>query len=137
MKILIKGGRVIDPANNIDKIADVLIEDGKIVKVATNIKNAADEVVEAAEKIVCPGLIDMHVHLREPGQDSRFMLITRKRILLRVNVLNVALKNRIAVSVTATTVWIIVIVVRWLKAAATVAMLKVVGTTTAMTVPVG
>lgn len=71
MKILIKGGRVIDPANNIDKIADVLIEDGKIVKVATNIKNAADEVVEAAEKIVCPGLIDMHVHLREPGQEAK------------------------------------------------------------------
>ncbi len=71
MKTLIKGGRVIDPANNIDKIADVLIEDGKIAKVAANIKSAADEVVEADGKIVCPGLIDMHVHLREPGQEAK------------------------------------------------------------------
>ena len=71
MKTLIKGGRVIDPANSFDKVADVLIEDGKIAKVAGNIKSAADTVIEAEGKIVCPGLIDMHVHLREPGQEAK------------------------------------------------------------------
>ena len=71
MKILIKGGRVIDPANKIDKIADVLIEDDKIAKVGANIKDTADEVMDVAGKIVCPGFIDMHVHLREPGQEAK------------------------------------------------------------------
>jgi dihydroorotase len=71
MKTLIKGGRVIDPANSFDKVADVLIEDGKIAKVASNIKCAADKVIEAEGKIVCPGFIDMHVHLREPGQEAK------------------------------------------------------------------
>ena len=71
MKTLIKGGRVIDPANSFDKVADVLIEEGKIAKVASNIKCAADEVIEAEGKIVCPGFIDMHVHLREPGQEAK------------------------------------------------------------------
>ena len=67
MKILIKGGRVIDPANKLDKIADVLVEDGKIAQVAENLAAEDAEVVEAEGKIVCPGLIDMHVHLREPA----------------------------------------------------------------------
>ena len=71
MKTLIKGGRVIDPANSFDKVADVLIEDGKIAKVAGNIKSVADEVIDAEGKIVCPGFIDMHVHLREPGQEAK------------------------------------------------------------------
>lgn len=71
MKILIKGGRVIDPANKTDKVADVLVEDGLIAKVGANIKESADEVIDVAGKIVCPGFIDMHVHLREPGQEAK------------------------------------------------------------------
>lgn len=67
MKLLIKGGRVIDPANNLDNVMDILINDGKILKVENNIY--ADECINinAEGKIVCPGFIDMHVHLREPG----------------------------------------------------------------------
>lgn len=67
MKLIIKGGRLIDPANNINEVMDVLIEDGKIIEVAGNI--CADECIniDAAGKWVCPGFIDMHVHLREPG----------------------------------------------------------------------
>ena len=71
MKILIKGGRVIDPANKIDKIADVLVEDGRIAAVGEGLSAEGAEVFEAEGKIVSPGLIDMHVHLREPGQEAK------------------------------------------------------------------
>lgn len=71
MRLLIKGGRVIDPANNLDKIADVLCEDGKIKLVAENITEQADETIDAQGKWVAPGLIDLHVHLREPGFEKK------------------------------------------------------------------
>ena len=71
MKTLIKGGRVIDPANKIDKIADVLVEDGRIAAVGENLPSEGAEVFEAEGKIVSPGLIDMPVHLREPGQEAK------------------------------------------------------------------
>ncbi|MBR6013512.1 MAG: dihydroorotase [Selenomonadaceae bacterium] len=69
--LLIRGGRVIDPANNFDKIADILIEDGKISAVDSDINFSADEIFDAAGKIVTPGFIDMHVHFREPGQEAK------------------------------------------------------------------
>ena len=68
--MLIKGGRVIDPANNINGVADVLIVDGKISAVGTNIETA-EKIIDATNKIVTPGLIDMHVHFREPGQEAK------------------------------------------------------------------
>ncbi len=71
MKQLIKGGHVVDPATNVDGIYDVLIEDGKIAKVASDINDSEAEVIDAAGKIVAPGLIDMHVHFREPGQEAK------------------------------------------------------------------
>lgn len=71
MKLLIKGGQVVDPANNLDKVADVLVEDGRIAAVGENLAVADAEIVEAAGKIVAPGLIDMHVHFREPGQEAK------------------------------------------------------------------
>ena len=66
MKLLIKGGHVVDPANDIDKVADVLVEDGKIAAVGEKLVADGAEVVDAAGKVVAPGLIDMHVHFREP-----------------------------------------------------------------------
>ena len=69
--LLIRGGRVIDPANNIDKIADVLIVDGKIAAVDENITFSTQDTYNAEGKIVTPGLIDMHVHFREPGQEAK------------------------------------------------------------------
>jgi dihydroorotase len=66
--LLIKNGHIIDPANGIDKKADLWIKDGKVVAVG-NHSGAADQTIDAAGKIICPGLIDMHVHLREPGQE--------------------------------------------------------------------
>jgi len=71
MKILIKSGRVIDPAGKVDDICDILVEAGRIAKVARNIKAAADTTIDAAGKIVIPGLVDMHVHLREPGREDK------------------------------------------------------------------
>ncbi|MBE6096263.1 dihydroorotase [Schwartzia succinivorans] len=71
MKQIIKGGRVIDPANHFDEIADVLIEDGKIAKIAKSIKDKDADEIDAIGKIVTPGLIDMHVHFREPGQEAK------------------------------------------------------------------
>ncbi len=65
--ILIKGGHVIDPANNIDRLADIIISRGYIVGVGEAGGMKADRVIDAGGLVVIPGLIDMHVHLREPG----------------------------------------------------------------------
>ena len=70
-KILIHGGRVIDPKNNFDSIADVLIDDGKIFKIGKVERSDSFELIDATNKIVSPGLIDMHVHFREPGQEAK------------------------------------------------------------------
>ncbi len=71
MKVLIKSGRVVDPANNIDEKLDVLIVDGKIAELAANIDAGDADVINAAGTIVAPGLIDMHTHLREPGLEYK------------------------------------------------------------------
>jgi dihydroorotase len=65
--LLIKGGRVIDPASKFDAVADVLIRDGKVEAVGTALKADGATVLDATGAIVAPGFIDMHVHLREPG----------------------------------------------------------------------
>ncbi|MDD5259337.1 MAG: dihydroorotase [bacterium] len=72
MRILIKGGRVIDPANRIDAQKDIYIEEGVIKKVSLSIKvNKPNvKVIDARGKVVTPGLIDMHTHLREPGRED-------------------------------------------------------------------
>jgi dihydroorotase len=68
--LLIKGGRVIDPANRIDGDMDVLLRDGRVAEVAprNKIRGSAEETFNARGLIVAPGFIDLHVHLREPGQ---------------------------------------------------------------------
>jgi dihydroorotase len=68
-ELLIKNGRVIDPANGIDKECDVLIVDGDIAEVG-KIKKTAETIIDAAGKLVVPGLIDIHVHFREPGDEE-------------------------------------------------------------------
>ena len=80
MSLLLKHGRVIDPANNVDVVQDVLITDGKIEKLGTNLAEPAGaEVVDARGKIVCPGFIDIHVHLREPGYEYKETVATGTR----------------------------------------------------------
>ncbi len=70
--LLIKNGRVVDPANSVDEICDVLVVDGKVAKVAKNIETDIniDKTIDATGKIVTPGLIDIHVHFREPGDEE-------------------------------------------------------------------
>lgn len=71
MKILIKGGRVMNPATGFDSVCDVYIIDGIIEKIGADITEQADKAIDATGKIVAPGLIDMHTHLREPGQEYK------------------------------------------------------------------
>ena len=71
MKLLIKGGRVVDPANDIDAVMDVMVEDGMIKAVEVNILDREGTIIDATGKLVCPGFIDMHVHLREPGYEYK------------------------------------------------------------------
>ena len=77
--LLLTGGRVIDPANHFDAVADLLIIDGKISAIGKTAAAKAPKGIErfdAKGKIVCPGLIDLHVHLREPGQTAKENLAT-------------------------------------------------------------
>jgi dihydroorotase len=80
MSLLLRGGRVIDPANNVDAVQDVLIADGKIERLGRSLEAPAGaEVVDANSKIVCPGFIDIHVHLREPGYEYKETVATGTR----------------------------------------------------------
>ena len=69
-KILITGGRVVDPANQVDAVMDVLLVDGAVARIGANLKDTADRRIDATGKIVSPGLIDLHVHFREPGDEE-------------------------------------------------------------------
>jgi dihydroorotase len=71
MKLLIKGGRVVDPASGRDSQGDLLVSGTTIEKIGKNLKAKADRVIEAAGLVVAPGFIDMHVHLREPGYEEK------------------------------------------------------------------
>lgn len=73
MKLLIRNGRIIDPAAGIDDTLDILIDKKKIVAIDTKIKSypADVKIIDASRKVVAPGFIDMHVHLREPGQEHK------------------------------------------------------------------
>ena len=71
MKILIKGGRIIDPSQSMDKTGDVLIDKGKVEKIGESIASSGATVIDAKGKIVAPGFVDMHTHLREPGEENK------------------------------------------------------------------
>lgn len=82
--LLLRGGRVVDPSQNRDGPADVLIADGKIAKVELDqAAPAGGAVVEAAGKIVSPGFVDLHCHLREPGEEDKETIRTGAQAALR------------------------------------------------------
>ena len=77
--LLLKGGRVIDPSQKLDEVADVLIRDGKIAEVGKDLKAENVEVKDVTGMIVCPGLVDIHCHLREPGLERKETIATGTR----------------------------------------------------------
>ncbi len=83
MKILIKGGRVIDPKAVVDKITDLAIENGIITKIGSLEPTGFDQVIDATDKWVTPAFVDTHVHLREPGFEDKEDLISGTRAGLK------------------------------------------------------
>ncbi|HXG92655.1 MAG TPA: dihydroorotase [Blastocatellia bacterium] len=71
MKILIKGGRIVDPSQEMDKVSDLLIEDGRIAQIGNDLKADGAEIFVASGLIVTAGFIDLHTHLREPGEEYK------------------------------------------------------------------
>jgi dihydroorotase len=75
-KLLLRGGRLVDPVNGIDAMQDVRIEDGRVAEVGARLAVRGAEVVDVAGLVVCPGFIDLHTHLREPGQEDKETIAT-------------------------------------------------------------
>ncbi len=82
-RYLIKGGKVIDPANKVSALLDILISGGRIEKIGKELSVKSDETIDAKGMIVAPGLIDMHVHLREPGREDEETVRTGSRAAIR------------------------------------------------------
>ncbi|MBV8582243.1 MAG: amidohydrolase family protein, partial [Candidatus Eremiobacteraeota bacterium] len=76
MKTLVKGGRLVDPVQGIDALRDVLIENGFVTRIGEHLDPDDARIVDAAHAIVAPGFVDMHVHLREPGQTHKETIAT-------------------------------------------------------------
>jgi dihydroorotase len=88
--LLITGGRLIDPSQRIDEITDLWIRGETVLAIGPQPQFQADEVIDARGKIVCPGLIDMHVHLREPGREEDETIATGTAAALAGGVTSVA-----------------------------------------------
>ncbi len=71
MKLLLKGGRLINPAQNFDDVSDILIENGCIANIGKNLTCDGAQVFDAQGLVIAPGLVDMHVHFREPGLEAK------------------------------------------------------------------
>jgi len=82
MSLLIKNGHIIDPKNNIDEVLDIYIQDGFIKDIGKNISKESEETIDATGYIVTPGLIDLQVHLREPGREDKETLETGSKAAL-------------------------------------------------------
>lgn len=90
MKLLIKGGLVVDPVAGKVLKKDILVVDGKIAGSGTNLSQSGAKVIDAAGRLVAPGLIDMHVHLREPGFEAKETIYTGTRAAARGGFTSVA-----------------------------------------------
>ncbi len=71
MKLLIRNGKLVSPVGGIGGVLDLLVEDGRVVQIGSSIDTQADRVIDASGLTVCAGLVDMHVHLREPGYEYK------------------------------------------------------------------
>ncbi len=81
--LLIRGGRILDPGRGVDTVGDVLIRDGRIAEVGAALAAAQAEVIDAQGLIVCPGLVDIHCHLRDPGFEQKETIETGTRAAAR------------------------------------------------------
>ena len=88
--ILIKNGLVVDPSQGLEAVRDILIEGETLAAVGENLTADGAEVIDAAGKIVMPGLVDMHVHLREPGQEYKEDILSGTRAAAHGGVTSVA-----------------------------------------------
>jgi dihydroorotase len=79
VKTLIKGGRVVDPSQDLDQVCDVLIADGRIAQISSSLSVEDAQEIRAAGLVVAPGLVDMHTHLREPGREDEETIETGAR----------------------------------------------------------
>jgi dihydroorotase len=78
--VLLRGGRVVDPSQQLDRVLDVLIADGRVAEIGERVEAPEQaDVRDVANLIVCPGLIDLHVHLREPGGEHKETIATGAR----------------------------------------------------------
>ncbi len=75
-KTLLKGGRVVDPSQKLDRVADVLLVDGAVAEIGGSAAPEDADIVDCAGMVVTPGLIDVHVHLREPGEEHKETIAT-------------------------------------------------------------
>ena len=83
MRLLVRGGRVVDPVSGTDGVLDVLLDGGRVAAIGPRLADAADATVDAAGLVVVPGLIDMHVHLRQPGFEAKETIATGVRAAVR------------------------------------------------------
>jgi len=74
--LLIRGGRILDPGQGLDQVGDVLIRDGRIAAIGPSAPSDAQRVIDATGLIVCPGFVDLHCHLREPGFEHKETIAT-------------------------------------------------------------
>ncbi len=78
-RLLLKGGRVVDPARKVDAVLDVLLADGAVEAVGKKVPSRGAQVLEVKGLVVCPGFIDLHTHLREPGREDKETIATGTR----------------------------------------------------------
>ena len=78
-RLLLKGGRVVDPAQGTDGVLDLLLEDGRVAELGKRVSAKGVEVLDVSDLVVCPGFIDLHAHLREPGREDKETVATGTR----------------------------------------------------------
>ena len=83
MTTLVRGGRVVDPSTGLDGVFDILISGGKIARIGAKVDVIPEQTIDVTGLIVVPGLIDMHVHLREPGYEAKETIATGARAAAR------------------------------------------------------
>ena len=87
MALVVKNGRLINPATGEDKICDIRIDGTKITAIGTDVDMQDADILDATGLVVTPGLIDMHVHLRQPGQSAKAVLRRLRPAVLHVSLL--------------------------------------------------